>query len=133
MTTVASDNHYENVHALGDSQHMFHKHMYDSFIELLDKIFGTHTGTLRIDETIETPENIKFIEADWVSLKLYFQIPSTIKSVKKIVRQTLKYLVEYFNQNHLFTLESKIKFEHARKTVRVGTGFKAYSFTLLEL
>jgi hypothetical protein len=107
------------------------KASYDLFINLLDQIFGkdSYLKMIRIDKEVETEKNHQIILENWESIKLYYKTQIHIKKTKKLVRQTLKYIVKYLNETHHF--EHPIKWNQKMNSYRIGN--KTFTPTYVEL
>jgi len=112
---------FKDIHDVGTNGDFADKTAYTTFCMLLDHFFGKHTGTIIINSSIESESNAKFIDDNWNSFRITFGIPSTVRHAKKYVRQTIKRMVDYFNNNPRFTLDREITFYAESKTARNGS------------
>lgn len=94
---------FNSFHDLSTSPQMDDRLAHDFLIALLDQIFGHHEGILRIDLETETDTNHGIIYLRWKLIRQYYQVPSTAKKTQKLVRQTLKHIVENLNNKYHFT------------------------------
>jgi len=81
---------------------------YEFLIILLDKLFGQHDH-VRVDAEAETEHNHGIIFLQWKQLQHYYNLPSTVKKTQKLVRQTLKHIIEHLNKKHHFTQPIKLE------------------------
>lgn len=90
------------------------KSSYDLLITILDELFGknSYQNNIKIETSVETEKNHKFILDQWDTIHTIYEIPNNIKKRQKLVRQTLKYIVTYLNETHHFT--QPIKWEQKR-------------------
>jgi hypothetical protein len=127
-------NSFKDIHDLATNGTFSEKVAYHTFIVLLDHFFKMHSGTIIINSDLETEENSKFILDNWETIAATFGIPYSVKKVKKLARQTINRIIEYFNNNSRFTLENKLGFLMQTKTIRINsTTTKNTSFTTLTI
>ena len=90
------------------------KSSYEFLIYLLDELFGkdSYKDTIKIDLSSETDKNHKLLLDQWDSIHTLYKTPTSIKKTQKLVRQTIKQIVDYLNETHKFT--KPIKFDHKR-------------------
>ena len=90
------------------------KSSYEFLISLLDELFGkdSHTKTIKIDLSVETPKNHEFLLNQWDAIHTLYKTPNHIKKTQKLVRQCLKQIVTFLNETYNFT--QPIKFVNKR-------------------
>ena len=87
---------------------------HDLLIMLLNQIFGqdSYLQTVKIDLDIETDKNHQLIMDQWDDIHRLYKAPNSLKKTQKLVRQTLKHIVNYLNNTHNFA--QPIKWEQKR-------------------
>jgi hypothetical protein len=87
------------------------KSSYDFFIYLLDGLFGkdSYKSTITIDQSAETEKNHKFLLDEWNTIHTLYKTPNNTKKIQKLVRQTIKQIIEYLNETHKFTQPIRIE------------------------
>lgn len=86
---------------LQKSTELIDKIRFQFLIAFLNEIFDRQNDII-IDEACETPKNQQLIKDHWKILEAYFKVPSRVKSTQKCVRQTLKNIVDFLNQQYQF-------------------------------
>ena len=70
------------------------------FMTLLDRLFGE--ARYVIDRNIEVDEKHQIILDNWSILSKTFHLDSKLKFKKKLVRQTLKTIIDHINDKYKF-------------------------------
>lgn len=124
----------DNIHQLKDSDDINLHVGYTIFIKILDKIFGKHQGVLKITKELETEENAEFIKSHWKILRNYFGVPSAMRHNQKLVRQVIKYISDFYNNNNEIGLVKKIQFSPQKESYYDGTrNGRAVYYTLVTI
>jgi hypothetical protein len=119
---------YNTVHDLANSKEFDVKHSYFFFINLLDEIFGKHDD-ITVDEDCETHKD--FIKDHWKMIDSLYSMPSSTKSTKKVVRQTLKNIIDYLNTH--YQLKNPVEFKLQRKGIRIGEKTTSVTYSVINL
>ncbi len=98
---------------------------------LLIKIFGNSKGELVINKNIESEANQLAILEEWHFIERNFVVPKRVKNLKKVVRQTLKYIIEDLNQSYGF--EIQIDFKPQSSVFRNEDGLVSLNQTKFQL
>ena len=98
---------------------------------LLIKIFGHSKGELVINKNIESEANQLAILEEWHFIERNFVVPKRVKNLKKVVRQTLKYIIEDLNQSYGF--EIQIDFKPQSSVFRNEDGLVSVNQTKFQL
>lgn len=98
--------------------------------KLVNELFGKSDNII-IDQESETEKNHQYINSQWKAMELYFKIPKRILSKQKIVRQTMKYIVENLNEKYQFN--QPLKWQPVTKTFREGSKTFGKSYTIFSL
>ena len=125
MTTFLS------IHDLNHSSDFETKNSYTTFINILDKIFGKHDTKIPIIVDEKCEEHQQFIKDNWKVLSNTFHLKPRIKSTKKLVRQTLKHIIDYFNDH--FKLQQPVEFKLHVKAMRIGKNTSNHTYTSIKL
>jgi hypothetical protein len=98
-------------------------------ISLLKRICGKSSGEITIDSLTETEENHKLIRNNWKFIQSIFNIPNRIKNNQKLVKQTLKYIMDDLNQRYSFS--KPIELNSKKISTRTGKICSSYVQTTL--
>lgn len=96
--------------------------------KLITQIFGK-LNDIVIDQLCETDQNQKLIIDQWKLIDFYFKVPKRVLNTQKIVRQTIKYIVDYLNETYQF--KQPVKWDVINKAVREGKNVISQSYTTL--
>ncbi len=103
---------------------------YSVFIKLLDTLFDKHNEII-INSSTESETNQEFIKDQIAIIHGCFNVPKRVFQTQKCVRQTLKHIVEFLNQEYQF--KNPIQFITRRDTVREGSNVFARNYSTLDL
>ena len=90
------------------------KMIYCFITHLLDQLYGQHKQVI-IPSGEESEDNQQLIRDQWIIISYYFKLPRRIKATQKMVRQTLKNIVDYLNRHYQF--KHPITFNLIKKNV----------------
>ena len=103
---------------------------HDILIRLLDQLFGQHNQII-INSECENEKNQQFIKDQFKTLQTYFFIPKRVVYTQKSVRQTVKHMIDFLNNQYQF--KKPIQFNPKRETIREGERTCAVNYTILDL
>ena len=104
-------------HDLQTSDKFEDKIIYDFFIRLLDQLFGKHDH-ISIDSECETEINQQLIKNQSKVISFYFKVPKRVFFTQKLVRQTLKHMIDFLNSEYKF--QQSVQFYLKKVSTRIG-------------